>query len=430
MVILAASGNVGIGDSSPASLFTVGTSDAFQINSSGNVSTTGTLQVSGNATFDTDTLFVDATNDKVGIGNATPDTTLDVSGTISRAQNSARIYKNAYIYNNNGASQTGTLVLTAPKAFSSTMLRFTIKGYDYSSNGAWEVVVSGYAYSSGPSWLNTSTEISGSAPFTSVRLGSDGTYPVIMLGTTSTVWQYPKVVIEEIVAGYGAGINGWGEGWSGALVTDEATPIAYSSIVTPTQKGPYIQGGNSFGTTATLGTNDSQNLVLETNNTARLTFGATTGAATFSGTLTVTGTTTANDDILLGSGDQLDFTDEVGDKAYWYSNTYGTGIESGTLTNWSGSQFRWRTAGTDATTGTERMLLTTTGLTLAGTLAVNGDSISADGATLTINAAGAVDIQDAVTVDSLIVDSAATTAINISNTGVTTDINLQNGETI
>ncbi len=44
-------------------------------------------------------------------------------------------------------------------------------------------------------------------------------------------------------------------------------------------------------------------------------------------------------------------------------------------------------------------------MTLGGTLAVNGDAITADGATLTINAAGAVDIQDAVTVDSLTADS-------------------------
>jgi hypothetical protein len=38
-------GNVGIGDATPAALFTVGTSDAFQINSSGNISTSGTLAV-------------------------------------------------------------------------------------------------------------------------------------------------------------------------------------------------------------------------------------------------------------------------------------------------------------------------------------------------------------------------------------------------
>jgi hypothetical protein len=71
-------------------------------------------------------------------------------------------------------------------------------------------------------------------------------------------------------------------------------------------------------------------------------------------------------DITLGSGAQVDFYDEVGDKAYWYSNTYGTGIESSTLTHWSGTRFRWRTGGTSVSTGTEKMTLTSTGLKIGG----------------------------------------------------------------
>ena len=40
------------------------------------------VTVSGNLTVDTDTLFVDSTNDKVGINQATPDSALDVTGQI------------------------------------------------------------------------------------------------------------------------------------------------------------------------------------------------------------------------------------------------------------------------------------------------------------------------------------------------------------
>jgi hypothetical protein len=50
MTVLA-NGNVGIGDSTPSSLLTVGNSDAFQVDASGNVSTSGTLTVSGLSTF-------------------------------------------------------------------------------------------------------------------------------------------------------------------------------------------------------------------------------------------------------------------------------------------------------------------------------------------------------------------------------------------
>lgn len=44
-------------------------------------------------------------------------------------------------------------------------------------------------------------------------------------------------------------------------------------------------------------------------------------------------------------------------------------------------------------------------ITTAGTLAVNGDSITADGATLTVNAAGNVDIQDALNADNITTDT-------------------------
>jgi len=54
----------------------------------------------------------------------------------------------------------------------------------------------------------------------------------------------------------------------------------------------------------------------------------------------------------------------------------------------------------------------------AGTLAVNGDSITSDGATLTINAGGAIDMQDDVTVDGLTVD---TNALAVNSDSITSD---------
>jgi hypothetical protein len=51
--------------------------------STGAASITGTLAVSGNATFDTNTLFVDAANNRVGVGTTSPNTALDVNGVIN-----------------------------------------------------------------------------------------------------------------------------------------------------------------------------------------------------------------------------------------------------------------------------------------------------------------------------------------------------------
>ena len=54
---------------------------SFQTYANTNLSTT-TLTVSGDATFDTNTLFVDSTNNRVGIGNTAPASPLTVAGVI------------------------------------------------------------------------------------------------------------------------------------------------------------------------------------------------------------------------------------------------------------------------------------------------------------------------------------------------------------
>lgn len=87
------------------------------------------------------------------------------------------------------------------------------------------------------------------------------------------------------------------------------------------------------------------------------------------------GNHTATTDLLMG-GNQVDFSEATGDKALWYSNTYGTGIESSTLTNWSAGNHRWRVGGTSASTGTEKMLLSSTGLDVTGTVTSSGEIIS------------------------------------------------------
>jgi hypothetical protein len=52
----------------------------------------------------------------------------------------------------------------------------------------------------------------------------------------------------------------------------------------------------------------------------------------------------------------------TGDKIVWFSNTFGTGIESGTLTNWSANRHRWRVGGTSATSGTAEVEINATEL--------------------------------------------------------------------
>jgi hypothetical protein len=72
----ATNNRVGIGNTTPTVALDVSGSATV----SGSVSA-GSATVTGNLTVDTNTLYVDATNNRVGIGNTSPTEALDVTGT-------------------------------------------------------------------------------------------------------------------------------------------------------------------------------------------------------------------------------------------------------------------------------------------------------------------------------------------------------------
>lgn len=74
-----------------------------------------------------------------------------------------------------------------------------------------------------------------------MRLAHDGTNNVLLLGTTSTIWNYPKITISEFIAGH-SNITGWESGWTIAPITDE-TGIAYVETPTP---NTYFAGSSSY----------------------------------------------------------------------------------------------------------------------------------------------------------------------------------------
>lgn len=124
------------------------------------------------------------------------------------------------------ANQTGMIKIRLPAALNNAdaMLRIVIKGYDYTTNGAFTLVAGGYTYAPVTNWLsiNYSATLTGKAPFTSVRFAHDGTSYCLLLGTTSTTWQYPKVWVETVDVGYTNEANtAWTTGWSITQITDE-----------------------------------------------------------------------------------------------------------------------------------------------------------------------------------------------------------------
>lgn len=131
-----------------------------------------------------------------------------------------------------GGSMTGTIKITLPVGFTSTMMRLAISGFEYvSGKSAWELLLGGYNFSTSNQWANTSAFAMGRLPFTSVRFGFDGSKCCILLGTTSTQWSYPKVIIDKVTLTFSGVTQAWDSGWSMSLITDE-TGITVSGAPT------------------------------------------------------------------------------------------------------------------------------------------------------------------------------------------------------
>jgi hypothetical protein len=95
---------------------------------------------------------------------------------------------------------------------------------------SWSVVTGGYNYTDGR-WINYFAQIYGNAKFDKVRLGFDTSTSkcVILIGETTTVWNYPQINISEVLCGY-QNYNGWDDDWNIDFITDESS---INSIYTP-----------------------------------------------------------------------------------------------------------------------------------------------------------------------------------------------------
>lgn len=182
---------------------------------------------------------------------------------------------------------SGTMKIVLPKSWSNTMLQIRIQGYDYSGGTQgrnWSVDVSGYN-NTGSLWINYSANITGNAPFTSVRLAHDGTRCVILLGTTATVWQYPAVVVTDCVASY-TNTAGWDTGWSISPITSEA---GITNIATPVTNKQVMAGSMIIhaGAAIPLGYLKTNGAAISRTSYAQLfsvigaTYGAGNGTTTF-----------------------------------------------------------------------------------------------------------------------------------------------------
>jgi len=221
------------------------------LNGTINTATTGTTQTAGNnSTLIATTAYADAAAAAVPIGNYLPLAGGTLTGGLvgTFANFSQGVYDDSSgirVVNPGGGSRTtqdssttGAIKITLPVSWTNTMLRMTIKVYEYTTNESFTVVCGGYNYSPSTSWYNTFAYIESSAKLDrnfTVRFGHDGSKCCIYIGELTSGWTYTQVFVTDVQIGY-SGLTGsaWRSGW---VVGFEASAFG---TITQTEVNPQV----------------------------------------------------------------------------------------------------------------------------------------------------------------------------------------------
>ena len=105
-------------------------------------------------------------------------------------------------FENHSSAATGTIAIRLPVRRNTSMLTLKLRGFNYTANkSTWDLDIGGYLYTTG--WYNTSAFSKSALPWgTTVRFADDGTYAYVLLGTTTTVWSYPRIWLDEVMVSY------------------------------------------------------------------------------------------------------------------------------------------------------------------------------------------------------------------------------------
>ena len=338
--VVQAGGNVGIGDTSPAALLTVGNGDLFQVGSNGSIVATSTLSSGVAFSFDTtdsnaNGLLIDVqstsnarsafrvnTNNgattglvvqgsgRVGIANSAPAYLFTVGsggGMFGVDSSGNLLFEGATVDANKFtvtvADPTANRTYTIPNSSATTdtfcLLTLancgggsgvtTVGAIDTQTKSANGAVISGSsiylqtADASNPGLVSTAAQTyAGAKTFNGQIIASGG----IDLGTQTL--QGTTAVIDftnfDVLANGNTTVGGTlsvtglsafttlGSADSDTvLCRNTSTQLATCNSTFATTSNAFLQNGNSFGATAVLGTNDTNNLSFETDGTTRWT---------------------------------------------------------------------------------------------------------------------------------------------------------------
>lgn len=197
---------------------------------SGNfAASTITAALSGNATTATTLQTARNINGVSFNGSADIVTTTTYDSTYNRITNPGGGY-----WSQGTPTVTGALAISLPVAATNTMIRVTIKVYEYVTNESFELHVGGYIYS-GNTWANSPfAYIVGNPTIDrrfNVRLGyTSAGKMVIYIGETNSTWSYPQVFVTDVQCGFGGMASTFLSGWSiGAATTLENVTATIAS---------------------------------------------------------------------------------------------------------------------------------------------------------------------------------------------------------
>ena len=186
--------------------------------------------------------------------NGTANITGTLLGVESLVARSGRINNFSGYFDNSGNPATGTICITLPNGWTSSMNIYEIWIYEYNTTANASVItIGGYNYTGGGTasnagWKNIGYHTKGSYS-KGVRLAYNGSKCVILLGTTTTTWSYPKVYLKTVYTGHNSQTI-WGGTSTISLITSET---GYTNIDTPARMDEFFGDTSVTGRLAVTG---------------------------------------------------------------------------------------------------------------------------------------------------------------------------------
>lgn len=186
--------------------------------------------------------------------NGTANITGTLLGVESLVARSGRINNFSSYFDNPGNPATGTICITLPNGWTSSMNIYEIWIYEYNTTANASVITigacnyNGGGTASSAKWVNIGYHTKG-AYSKGVRLAYNGSKCVILLGTTATKWYYPKVYLKTIYTGH-KNPTIWGGTSTISLITSET---GYTNIDTPARMDEFFGDTSVTGRLAVTG---------------------------------------------------------------------------------------------------------------------------------------------------------------------------------